>query len=376
MSQPLPPPSKRILLVGATGYTGSIIAHRLAAAGIPFALAGRNLAKLQALPAATAPSAEVVLLDISDAAALHSVMREFDIVLNCVGPYLLYSQLMVQVAAAAGIIYLDITGEQAFVKESMATHQQQAQKTGATLVHAFAFESCLADLLAARVAQAAESYREISSYYLFENSRPSPGTRLTMQLARFSKTYLFASNDWEEAAPLRRSKEIVCASLPAYTHALFMPYPEVIFFAETYKTQAAGSYILLPAGEALLAAAAPAAASVSREEVLARHERIRAKGPSPAERQNQRFQLLVEAIPESGPARTISLTGTDMYSLTAALVVEAVQEILRQGSLKAGFLLPHQLVSAGFLDKVVKEERLELEEGVAFASETCNPIAL
>lgn len=107
-------PSPAVVVYGANGYTGRLIAEYLARQHLPFIAAGRDAAKITAamaqVPGLTAAAVQVrsVRHDIADLTALFCGAR---IVVNVVGPFGQLGEPVVQAALAAGCHYIDTTGE-------------------------------------------------------------------------------------------------------------------------------------------------------------------------------------------------------------------------------------------------------------------------
>jgi short subunit dehydrogenase-like uncharacterized protein len=144
-----------LVLFGATGFTGGLTAEYLAAnapAGLRWALVGRNRQKLETVRlrlAATwpeSPEPNLLEADAADAGALAKVAESARVVISTVGPYALYGEPLVAACAAAGTDYVDLTGEPEFVDRMWLAHHDQAQRTGARLVHCCGFDSIPHDL--------------------------------------------------------------------------------------------------------------------------------------------------------------------------------------------------------------------------------------
>ncbi len=144
-----------IVLFGATGFTGSLTAEYLARhapAGTRWALAGRNRLKLEDVRARLSeidPAwAELPLLqaDADDRASIAAIAHAARVVVSTVGPYILYGEPLVAACAAAGTDYIDLTGEPEFVDLMWLRYHEQAQSTGARLVHCCGFDSIPYDL--------------------------------------------------------------------------------------------------------------------------------------------------------------------------------------------------------------------------------------
>jgi short subunit dehydrogenase-like uncharacterized protein len=143
-----------VVLFGATGFTGGLTAEYLAAAGngTRWALAGRSRAKLEAVRDRLAqinPAAgdlALLIADIDDAGSVKRVAESAKVVITTVGPYINYGEPVVAACAAAGTDYVDLTGEPEFVDLMWLRHHEQAQRTGARLVHSCGFDSIPHDL--------------------------------------------------------------------------------------------------------------------------------------------------------------------------------------------------------------------------------------
>jgi short subunit dehydrogenase-like uncharacterized protein len=138
-----------IVLFGATGFTGGLTAEYLAASapeGTRIALAGRNRAKLEAVRARVGRDLPLLHADAEEPASLRAVAESARVVISTVGPYILYGGPLVAACAAAGTDYVDLTGEPEFVDLMWLRHHEQAQRSGARLVHCCGFDSIPHDL--------------------------------------------------------------------------------------------------------------------------------------------------------------------------------------------------------------------------------------
>jgi short subunit dehydrogenase-like uncharacterized protein len=144
-----------IVLFGATGFTGALTAEYLASAApadTRWALAGRSASKLEGvrdrLAKANPGAAELPLIeaDVNDERSVQALAQSTRIVITTVGPYIEYGEPMVAACAAAGTDYLDLTGEPEFVDTMWLRYHEQAQRSGARLVHSCGFDSIPYDL--------------------------------------------------------------------------------------------------------------------------------------------------------------------------------------------------------------------------------------
>ncbi len=123
-----------IILFGATGYTGRLVAeHLLKQSGASWAIAGRSMEKLEQLrKAIDAPAGlPLIVADADDAASLDAMCRRAGVVISTAGPYQLYGSNLVAAAARTGTDYVDLTGESHWIAEMIAAHEAEAKESGA-----------------------------------------------------------------------------------------------------------------------------------------------------------------------------------------------------------------------------------------------------
>lgn len=133
-----------VILFGATGFTGRLVAEYLAkhrAAG-RWAIAGRNRDKLAALGFAV----PIIVADALDPDAMAAVARRTRVVCTTVGPFTKYGSALVKACAEAGTSYCDLTAEVPWMRAMIDAHDAQAKATGARIVHACGFDSIPSDL--------------------------------------------------------------------------------------------------------------------------------------------------------------------------------------------------------------------------------------
>jgi short subunit dehydrogenase-like uncharacterized protein len=141
-----------VVLFGATGFTGALTAEYLAAhapPGLRWALAGRNLSKLEQVRERLGSGlADLPLLqaDVTDAGSVRAVAEASRVVITTVGPYIRYGEPLVAACAAAGTDYVDLTGEPEFVDQMWLGYHEQAARSGARIVHSCGFDSIPYDL--------------------------------------------------------------------------------------------------------------------------------------------------------------------------------------------------------------------------------------
>ena len=139
-----------IIVYGATGYTGRLVAEYLAGRdGAPkWAMAGRSLSKLQEVRDLIGAPADtpLVVADASDPASLDAMCKRTKVVLTTVGPYQLYGNELVAACVANGTDYTDLCGEPAWMRHKIDEHDIAAKSSGARIVFSAGFDSIPFDL--------------------------------------------------------------------------------------------------------------------------------------------------------------------------------------------------------------------------------------
>jgi len=145
-----------IVLWGATGYTGRLVAQYLAATlprdrrsgqAVAWALAGRNRAGLEALRAELGlPDLPLIVADALDPESLEPMVRHARVVCSTVGPYSRYGTPLVELCAELGTAYCDLSGEVPWMRETIDRFHDRASDTGARIVHCCGFDSIPSDL--------------------------------------------------------------------------------------------------------------------------------------------------------------------------------------------------------------------------------------
>jgi len=138
-----------LLLWGATGYTGRLVADYLALHAPPdlrWAIGGRDRDRLEGVRAGLGRDVEVVVGDALDRASIDGVVRRTRVVVSTVGPYARYGTPLVEACVEHGVDYCDITGEPHWIRSNIDRLHDRAVDSGARIVHCCGFDSVPSDL--------------------------------------------------------------------------------------------------------------------------------------------------------------------------------------------------------------------------------------
>jgi short subunit dehydrogenase-like uncharacterized protein len=137
-----------IVVYGATGFTGQLVAEYLAQHyrgdhNLKWAMAGRSLEKLATVRDAIGAPADTPLIaaDAGDPASLKAMIDQTKSVVTTVGPYLLYGNDLLAACAASGTDYFDLCGEVPWMRRMIDAHLATAQRSGARIMFSCGYDS-------------------------------------------------------------------------------------------------------------------------------------------------------------------------------------------------------------------------------------------
>jgi hypothetical protein len=356
----------RIVIFGATGYTGGLIASRLAAAGAAPVLAGRSEARLSAL-AARLGGLEYVRADALRQNAVFDLVGPDDVLVSTVGPFVKWGLPAVRAAVAAGCTYLDTTGEPEFVRRVFEEFGPPAARSGARLLTAMGYDyapGALAGALA--LGEAGEQAVRVDvGYYVLGNSVTSlsAGTRQSLVGVTFGDGFAYRGGAVRPVRPAERVRSFRVAgrardafavggaehySLPAAFPTLREVNVYLGWFGALSRPFQAGAFAGTFVRRLPLATSA----------MQFFGERVAAivPGPRPGSTSAARIWVAAEAFDASGaPLAEIHLAGPDPYDFTASFVAWAA----RQRVSGAGALGPVEAFGVERLEAGAREAGLE-----------------
>jgi short subunit dehydrogenase-like uncharacterized protein len=143
-----------IIVYGATGYTGRLVAEYLlqeygpSGETLRWAMAGRSIDKLAEVRDLIGAPEEtpLVIADASDPASLDAMTASTNVIVTTVGPYQLYGNELVASCVRNGTAYADLCGEPAWMRQKIDEHAAAAQASGARITFSCGFDSIPFDL--------------------------------------------------------------------------------------------------------------------------------------------------------------------------------------------------------------------------------------
>ncbi|WP_306363571.1 trans-acting enoyl reductase family protein [Nocardia sp. CC227C] len=352
----------KIVVFGATGYTGRLTAEAFIAQGDSPVLAGRDAAALAKL-AAELGGAPTAVADVADPASVTALLERGDVLVTTVGPFLRHGGPALAAALTAGAHYLDSTGEGPFVR-TVFDHDDQARTAGVALLTALGFDYVPGNLAAALALREAPAAARVDVGYFMDGPSTSGGTRASVAGMLFERG--FALRDGRivtepTAAHLRdfdvAGKPRTAVSIPGSEHfALPRTHPNL---------RSVDVYLGLPPAAAhgmrigsTLAATAAQLPPLKHglEAALARIVKGSTGGPDARARARTRGWVVAETYDASdNRLSSVTLTGGDPYDFTARMLAWAAHTALNGGLLTTGALGPVEAFGLDALHTAVRD---------------------
>jgi short subunit dehydrogenase-like uncharacterized protein len=316
-----------LVIYGAYGYTGELVARRAVERGLSPILAGRDSERLALL--ARELDCEWRAFPLSVPEALRHGIEGAAAVLHCAGPFSRTFRPMAEACLDARVHYLDITGEIP-VLEGIAKMGAHAERAGVMLLPGAGFDVVPSDCLAAHLVRRLPEARSI--VLAFQGlGRLSRGTARTM---------MASSGEARGAVVVPGTRTFDMGHGPVT--GVSVPWGDLVTAPRSTGVDDVTVYMITPTARRLLVRAAPHAAPLLRvpfvAEVGAYLLTGGERGPDATARNAGRSVLYGEA---TGGGRTVAtrLRGPDGYRLTADAAVEIAARVLR-GEVVPGWQTP------------------------------------
>jgi short subunit dehydrogenase-like uncharacterized protein len=351
--------SQRVLIYGASGYTGELVARRAVERGLRPTLAGRSAAGVGAVAARLGLPSTVFGLD--DGPGLDRALAGYTVVIHCAGPFQRTSRPMASACLRARVHYLDITGEIA-VFEDLARHDAEAQAAGVMLLPGVGFDVVPSDCLAAHLKRRlpAATSLELAFRGL---GRISRGTATT------------AVEGLGAGGAVRRDGKIVPAPVGSPSRKVdfgrgpvdvaAIPWGDVSTAYHSTGIPNITVYTHMPQPMLTLTrlsrSLAPLLGARPVRDVLRGLVRRQKPGPDDAERARGLSLLWGEARDDAGRRVSTRMRAPEGYTLTAITAVLIAEKVLA-GQWTPGFQTPSRAYGADLIMEVAGVERVDHAE--------------
>jgi short subunit dehydrogenase-like uncharacterized protein len=387
-------PSKfDIVVYGATGFTGQLVAEYLAAhyrndKQLKWAMAGRNRDKLAQVRDAIGAAADTPLIvaDSADPASLKAMIDQTRCVISTVGPYQLYGSELVAACATSGTDYVDLCGEPIWMRQMIDAHESAAKSSGARIVFSCGFDSVPFELGAYVVQQEAQRAFGAPAPRVKGRVREMRGTLSGGTAASAKATFDAVARDLSLVAILKdpfalnpgfKGPKQPPGSRPAYEEDLqSWTAPFMMAAINTRNVHRSNMLMGYPYGqdfvydEMVLTGPGEKGEANAKKVMAANTEKTGpnapkpGEGPSKEERENGRYDLLYVAIAANGRQVRASVKGDrdPGYGSTSKMISECAICLLRDTpDVPAGFWTPGAAMREALIKRLVDNAGLTFQ---------------
>jgi short subunit dehydrogenase-like uncharacterized protein len=347
-----------LLIYGANGYTGQLIAAQAVTEGLRPILAGRNAAGLWEMAQRLRVEHRVFALE--DRAALADGLSGVTVVMHCAGPFSRTSARMATACLDAGAHYLDITGEIS-VFEALAARDAEAREAGIMLLPGVGFDVVPSDCLAAHLVRRLPSATRLALAFDARGGM-SRGTATTMVESSGGGGMIRRGGVIERVPAAWRTRQIDLGSGP--TDVTTIPWGDV---STAFHSTGVGNIevytAMPPLTRRLIIATRYLGWLLNTSPVrslLTRVVRSGPPGPTDAMRAKEVSRLWGEATDRAGRRVVSRLTTPQSYALTALTAVAAIRKVL-DGEVTPGFQTPSRAFGADFIMEIPGVRRADVE---------------
>jgi short subunit dehydrogenase-like uncharacterized protein len=326
----------RVVLFGATGYTGRLVAERMVARGMQPLLAARRREPLEAM-AAELGGLETRLADVARPDSVAQLVEQDDVLVTTVGPFARWGGPALDAAIGAGAHYLDSTGEPAFIRRVFEREAPHAQASDSALLTALGYDWVPGNLAGGlALKRAGDAARRVRIGYFMRGGgggmsggtrASSAGAFLEPQFAWRGRRLVNERGGARVAAFDVGGHSRQALSVGASEHfglpAAFPGLREVDVYLGWFggATRALSGFSLGLSGLMRLPGARNAA-----DALFSRMVKGSTGGPSAEERAKGGSEIVAEALSGDGTALSrVRLSGVDGYTFTGAMLAWAAE---------------------------------------------------
>jgi short subunit dehydrogenase-like uncharacterized protein len=361
----------RIIVFGATGFTGRLVSEQLVARGQKPTLAARDAGRLEAL-AAELGGLDTAVADVSRPDSVRALVEAGDVLVTTVGPFSRWGGPALDAAIGAGAHYIDSTGEPAFIRRVFEHEGPRAERAGCGLLTSFGYDwvpGNLAGALALREAGEAATAVRIGYFLRGEAAagKMSGGTKASAASASLEPGYSFRGGRLltERGAARVHSFEIGGRSRAGVSagssEAFALPriHPGLrdvdVYLGWFGGTSRALSLVSL----AMSGVGRIPGVTAGLRSAMARFVKGSTGGPDAAQRARSGSEVVAEALDPAGRVLSeVRLSGVDVYDFTGAGIAWAAERVAAGGLQGTGALGPVDGFGLNALEQGVAEAGL------------------
>lgn len=318
---------KKLMIYGASGYTGRMAAARAKVVGLELVVAGRHEAPLQEL--ATTLGVEYRVFVLNDPADLEQALEGIDVLLNCAGPFVHTAGPLMAGCLRMGTHYLDIAAELDSYQLS-AQHDREAVDANVMLMPGSGGSVAMLGSLAARAVEQAAAPVSVR-IALHVSGAMSRGSAISASQNLIAQCLMRKGDVLTPRDPAERCDfDFGRGAVSCFPVTL----PDLITIARQTGIGDIETYVHV-SGSAFPEAGVDALP----------------EGPTSQERDENRYQAAVDVMDADGTMTRMVLDTVNGYSFTPLAAVEAARRVLA-GEFRAGFHTPVGIFGSEFAESI------------------------
>ncbi|PVH84481.1 NAD(P)-binding protein [Cadophora sp. DSE1049] len=317
-----------LIIYGATGYTGGLIAAYAKNLGLNFAIAGRSENKVKDL--ASTLSVPFLIFNVDDRQLVDSALKGTKVLLNCSGPFLHTAEHLIDSCIRNGVHYLDISAE--LDSYLLAENRdEEAKKAGVMLMPGAGGSVAMFGSLASRVIRPGQKIKSIDIAIAVAGPMSRGSAISASETSTGATLQRFAGElvNLEASDLVQFDFDIGRGPVDSFPVTL----PDLITLWKSTEVPNIRTFVHAPGG-------------FPTGELA-----LLPDGPTLEERERNPYQVSIIATTEDGIIQRAVLHTVNGYTFTTCASVEAARRIM-DGETRGGFQTPASVFGAGFAETI------------------------
>lgn len=327
---------KKLMIYGATGYTGRMVAAHAKAAGTPIILGGRTEKALADL--ALKLGAEYRVFALDDEARIDRSLEDVAAIVNAAGPFMRTAKILMEAAIRNGVHYIDTAAELDSYRLA-ETLDAEATAAGVMLLPGGGGSVAMLGSLAGHAVARVSDARKIRIALLVSGGL-SRGSALSASENMTAETLARVDGGLVAVSSAIRTFDFGRGPVDSFQVTL----PDLITISRATGVPDIETFVHVTGG------------GFPQGDLSALPD-----GPSEQERLANRYQAVVEVTDADGHVVRSILDTVNGYSFTAIAVAEAGRRVL-EGEARPGFQTPAGLFGNGFAETIADTTIIDISE--------------
>ena len=227
------PTTRPVVIYGASGFSGRLVAEYLCEYKIPFVAAGRDRAKITEVMKNVPgiESADYEIADVENSAKeLARLFSGAKVICNTVGPFIYSGPTVIEACLKSGCHYLDISGEQAWIRQVAENWGPQFASKGLLAAPATAFMSAPSDAVV-RICAENTTLDTFEILTMFRGA-PTYGSTQTIFAVLQTEAYFLEQNEYKRWPPATALEVVAPGQIQTQLALAWGGFPHPVWFKD------------------------------------------------------------------------------------------------------------------------------------------------